>query len=299
MAATRLVSVVVPTYRDWPRLAQCLKALTEQSYPPERLEILVVNNAPEDTPPADLPMPANARMIDEPAKGSYAARNAAVRVAAGEILLFTDSDCAPDPGWCEGAVRFLEHNPQVARVGGDILLGAPQRRLGIADVYERAFAFPVARYVSRGWAPTANMGTWSHVFACVGPFDEDYFSGEDGAWGQRAAALGYAIGYCPDAVVVHPPRTLGGVVRKRRRITGARLLREIEAHGRAHMAMRFGPRALRRLLPPTAQVKALVRLREVPGRLKLGAYFFIWYLRIDTEIIRARILFFGAEAERR
>ena len=44
---------------------------------------------------------------DEAASGSYAARNAGLREAAGDILLFTDSDCRPADDWCAEMVAGM------------------------------------------------------------------------------------------------------------------------------------------------------------------------------------------------
>ncbi|QEC53356.1 glycosyltransferase [Anseongella ginsenosidimutans] len=40
------VSIITPVYNDWDRLAICLKALANQSYPAHLYEIIVVNNNP-------------------------------------------------------------------------------------------------------------------------------------------------------------------------------------------------------------------------------------------------------------
>ena len=41
-----LVTVIIPTYHDWPRLSACLDALKMQSYSASLIEIFVVNNDP-------------------------------------------------------------------------------------------------------------------------------------------------------------------------------------------------------------------------------------------------------------
>ena len=91
------ISVIIPVYRDWDDLRRCLAALTQQSWSESDFEILVVNN---DTQPApdDLVAP-NLRLLQEPQGHSYAARNAGVAAARGELLAFTDADCQPAPDW--------------------------------------------------------------------------------------------------------------------------------------------------------------------------------------------------------
>ena len=38
------VSVIVPTYHDWPRVAQLCEALKKQTLEPDRFEVVIVNN---------------------------------------------------------------------------------------------------------------------------------------------------------------------------------------------------------------------------------------------------------------
>lgn len=292
------VSVIVPTYRDWDRLALLMASLARQDVPEDAFEVIVVNNDPEAAPPAALRLPANARMLTEAKKGSYAARNAGLAVARGEIVLFTDSDCVADAGWVREGVAFLEARPGVGRFGGRIDV-APSPSPTVADVYEAAFAFPQEKYVAAGWAPTANMGTWARVLDAVGPFDDAHYSGGDKEWGLRAEAAGVAIGYADRAAVTHPPRTAGEILRKRRRIAGAMLNRDIAAKGRLRLIPGWIFKLLKRLLPPTRQIGQLARTPGFPVPLKVATYFFIWWMRLDIEIARGRILLFGAEPERR
>ena len=85
-----LISVVVPVFNDEARLAGCLDALAMQTWPASHREVIVVDNG--SVPPVALRAGA-ARVIVERRPGSYAARNAGVAAAAGEILAFTDADC--------------------------------------------------------------------------------------------------------------------------------------------------------------------------------------------------------------
>jgi len=94
------VSVIIPTYRDWNRLKLCVNALKNQTYPKNRFEAIVVNNDPADPCPY-CPLPDNFVLTTEGKPGSYAARNAGIKIAKGDILAFTDSDCIPYSDWIE------------------------------------------------------------------------------------------------------------------------------------------------------------------------------------------------------
>jgi glycosyltransferase involved in cell wall biosynthesis len=226
------VSVVIPTYRDWPKLHQCLEALAGQTYGSDGFEVIVVNNDPGDPCP-DGVIRGQVQLIVEQKKGSYAARNAGIRKSRGEILAFTDSDCIPQPDWIEQAIRFFEANPAVSRIGGAIELFFAEAKPTAAELHETVFAFPQERYVREGGAVTANMLAKRTVFESVGLFDDSLLSGGDTHWGKQAQASGYSIGYAADACVKHPARrTARELAVKLRRTMGGLFLIGQESHGR-------------------------------------------------------------------
>ena len=57
------VSVIIPTYNDWGPLRICLDALSVQTLPQDRFEIIIANNEDRFPPPPDFAMPQNAKMI--------------------------------------------------------------------------------------------------------------------------------------------------------------------------------------------------------------------------------------------
>jgi glycosyltransferase involved in cell wall biosynthesis len=217
------VTIIVPAYHDWNRLKVCVDALAKQTYPQDRYEVIIVNNDPLDTCPLDS-FPSNCKVINENTPGSYAARNAGLAIAVGEIYGFTDSDCIPDPGWIENAVSFLQKNPEIHRVGGKVKLFFRTDKLTPAEVYEMFFAFPQESYVNkRGMAVTANMFAFKSVFDSIGPFRDDLFSGGDYEWAQRAQKNGIRIGYDENVLVLHPARCdMKQIIRKTRRVAGGR-----------------------------------------------------------------------------
>ena len=98
------VSVVVPV-RDDPHVDALLASLDAQRDAPE-FEVLVAMDGSRRQPQVPAALPA--RLLRLPARGPYPARNAAVREAKGEVLLFTDSDCLCPPDWIATAARFFD-----------------------------------------------------------------------------------------------------------------------------------------------------------------------------------------------
>lgn len=89
-----LVSVIVPVYNAAPDLARCIESIRRQSWP--ALEILLVNDGSSDAsgPICEMYARVDSRIhiLTLPNGGVSAARNAAIRQAAGKYLQFVDSD---------------------------------------------------------------------------------------------------------------------------------------------------------------------------------------------------------------
>ncbi|MBK1441653.1 glycosyltransferase [Parapedobacter sp. ISTM3] len=212
------VSIIIPTYDDWDRLRICLNALSAQTYDKNHFEVIVVNNKPQDSGlsfSTDFPW---VKLITEHKPGSYAARNAGVRIAKGEILGFTDSDCVPDTSWIKEAVEFLKKEAHYDRVSGPIVIFTKDEASWI-EFYDIFFAFDQETCVSKGYAVTAHMFSKKKVFETVGLYDDSLQSGGDAAWGKLADQNGFKIGFCKTSIMRHPARdSLAELVKKERRV---------------------------------------------------------------------------------
>ncbi|QBI20689.1 glycosyltransferase [Egibacter rhizosphaerae] len=106
---TMTVSLVVPAYGDHDELPLTLASLAAQRYPPELLEIVVVDDGSD--PPLDVPafagdVPVRAvRQVNE-GFGAGKARSTGGFTATGEILLFVDADVVLDPHHVEAHARW-------------------------------------------------------------------------------------------------------------------------------------------------------------------------------------------------
>src|SRR6516162_8840309 len=96
------VSLVICT-RDRPQeLARCLASLADQTTSPT--EIIVVDNASRDKRSREAAIAAKATYVREDRPGLDYARNAGIRAANGEIVVFTDDDVRLHPRWLERIV---------------------------------------------------------------------------------------------------------------------------------------------------------------------------------------------------
>ncbi len=288
-----IVSVIIPVFNDAHGISACVNALLEQNYPRNLLDVIVVDNG--STPPITIDGRAAliARLVrcDDP--GAYAARNAGVRAARGNMLAFTDADCVPDPGWISAGVRALVDVGPSGLIGGAVAMLPPTKRNGIG-LYQYEVGFQQRENIEhKGFGATANLFCWREQFDTVGMFEQSLYSCADREWAWRASRHGITISYADQARVATLPRaTLGGAIRQARRVAAGR--RQLAARGLSWA----GPLAL---APHRGGIAALT---WIAGRNQLS-----WWerLRISAAAVAIRAatafenlrLGLGGHAERR
>jgi len=217
-SAIGLASVIVPHLDDYDNLDACLTLLQAQSFPRDRMEIIVADNGSSRGVDAVRSLVGSrGRVIDVGERGAGPARNAGVRASRGEAIAFIDSDCRPDERWLEEGLAELKF---ADFAGGrvDVLVQDP-RRMTAAEAFESVFAFHNERYVKDlNFTVTASMFVWRSVFDAVGGFVNGV--SEDKDWCSRARRQGFRLRFAPKSVVAHPARrTMPELKRKWRRVT--------------------------------------------------------------------------------
>lgn len=210
------VSVVVPAYNASTTLAACLDALRAQSVPAGRFEVIVVDDGSTDGTAA-LAERRGVRVLRQAHRGPAAARNAGIRQAAGEIVLFTDADCEPEPGWLAAMTAPLA-DPTVAGCKGAYRTRQRSRvaRFVQAEYEDRYARLAAAR--SLDFVDTYSAGYRASVLRQVGGFDESIPgpSVEDVDLSFRVAERGHRLVFAPDAIVYHRhPETVWRYARRK------------------------------------------------------------------------------------
>jgi len=221
------VSVIVPVYNDI-RLDACLRSLVTQA---RKLggagaELIVVDNGSDTDIAGICKRFVHVIYVRESKAGSYAARNAGLRAARGEIYAFTDADCIPDSEWLQTGLHSFD-DPDVQVLAGPIrTFPRPAARPNLVESFELSIRFPVRRYVEeRLFGPTANLWMRSTVIREAGPFDERLRSGGDVEWCKRAHGHGFPTRYCERLIVRHPADdNLRAVTRRARRHVGGHFM---------------------------------------------------------------------------
>lgn len=120
------VTVIIPIYNSEADLPNLLHGLQSQTYALPLTEYLLVDNGSNDRTLQILQSFAaatslNAKILSETQiQSSYAARNTGIQAAMGEILVFTDADCQPQPNWLAQIVQPFA-DPTVGIVAGEIV----------------------------------------------------------------------------------------------------------------------------------------------------------------------------------
>jgi GT2 family glycosyltransferase len=201
-------SVVVATFERPHQLRALLHALAAQTLPPNRYEVIVVNDGGA-TLLAPLLDPfhtqINLRLIEQTHAGPGAARNRGITAARGQWIAFTDDDCAPVPQWLETIQRTLLEHPD-AMVGGSVcnaltsnVYSAASQRIG--DI---VYAFYNAQPANARFFSSNNMAASAALLRGLGGFDERFsIASEDRDLCERWRAAGLRLVYTPAAVVLH------------------------------------------------------------------------------------------------
>lgn len=199
-------SIVIPTYSRPDQLGTCLQALSGLAYPPDRLEVLVVDDGgevPLDAVVTPFRSDLALTLIRQPNAGPAAARNTGAARARGEFLAFTDDDCLPDPDWLMDLAQILSRAPE-SMVGGTTLNAASSlysatSQLILEVVYRHYNANPLrARFVASN-----NMALSARGFREIGGFDPGFRTAEDRDLCDRWLHRGSRIIFTPTAKVRH------------------------------------------------------------------------------------------------
>jgi succinoglycan biosynthesis protein ExoA len=236
--ATPFISVVVPVRNEEAFIGATLEQLFGQSYAPDSFEVLVADggstDATRDVVAAFRQRHPNLTLVHNPKVWSSAGRNAAVRVARGEIVLLVDGHCE-----IEGLRYLAEIDAAFARSGADCV-GRPQP-LDVTGAGRLQRAIALARSSRLGHHPASHIYSDSEgfvppqsvavayrraVFERVGLFDEDFDACEDVEFNHRVARAGLRCFFTPRVRLRYFPRSS---------LTG--LFRQMVRYGRGRMRL--------------------------------------------------------------
>lgn len=196
------VSVIVPCYNEGGTIQLLLQALSAQSYPASRMEVVIADAMSEDETRAEIEQFANQhpdlriRIVDNPKRTIPAGVNVAAQAAEGLYLVRMDAHSIPDREYIALSVKLLQEGI-ADNVGGvweieagentciaKAIAAAASHPLGAGDALYR-----IAKKAA--YVDTVPFGAFTKKkFDEVGHFDESLLSNEDYEFNARIRLSG-------------------------------------------------------------------------------------------------------------
>ncbi|MBC8278519.1 MAG: glycosyltransferase [FCB group bacterium] len=195
-------TVVIPVYNAEKTVGRTLDALLAQKGA-EHLEIIAVNDGSTDKTPQILRQ-YPVRVLHQQNSGPASARNHGFREALGDIILFTDSDCIPQPGWLEHMTAPFA-DPEISGVKGIYITRQKSlvARFVQLEFEERYRMLEKLQYID--FVDSYSAAFRKTALDHAGGFDESFpkADNEDVDLSFKLAADGFKMVYAPKAIVEH------------------------------------------------------------------------------------------------
>lgn len=200
-------SIVIPAYNSRDTIAKCLNALTAQETDLP-YEIIVVESSGDGAGEIVREQFPGVQLIQSATRlFAGAARDLGAESAAGELLLFIDSDCVAGRRWL--MKMWQAHQDWgCSAVSGSIENANPETLVSVAGyINEHSDYFPYGkpRYVD--YSPSGNVSYKIEVFRKYGGFDRHAQLYEDLMFGRTLSRAGEKLLYDPDIPVAHFQRS--------------------------------------------------------------------------------------------
>ena len=197
------VSVILPVRNEERFIALTLGAILNQTYPAERIEILIADGLSDDHTVDVIraqPGAERVQIISNPRRIQAAGLNKAIQSAKGDYIIRVDGHTIIAPDYVEQCIAALQASG-AQNVGG-AMDPAGMTRVGkaIAAAGKSAFAVPSAFHISQQaqYTDTVYLGAWPRsVFEQVGSYNEHVGVNEDYELNYRIRKAGGKIYFSP------------------------------------------------------------------------------------------------------
>ena len=246
------VSVIIPARNEERYIGNCLAALAAQSYPPDRMEVLIADGLSSDRTREIVrefvTRDPRVRMLDNPSGRTPTALNTALEAARGSVICRMDAHAVAEPDYVAQCVSVLQETAawcvggRMEKVGGSpmaaAIAAATTSRFGVGDS-----SFHYATHSQA--VESVYLGCWPRaVFDTVGFFNQELVRNQDDELSYRIREAGGTIWFDPRIHVrYHGRDTLGGLFRQYREY-GFWKVRVFRAHPKAVRWRHLVPAAL-------------------------------------------------------
>jgi len=229
------VSIVIAARNEEKNIKQCLEKCIAQEYPLNKYEIIVINDRSEDKTKQIIKEfvkeSNNVHLInieELPAEYSNSGKKHALKQgiekAKGDIILLTDADCQPEPGWIKVIIKYFEKDV------GVVVGHSPIKEKGFINrlvQLDNLSIFAVGAGGIGGGYPILSAGRnfayRRQVFYEIGGFEQikDFSSGDDDLILMLVREnTNWKISFASDPqsfVYTYPPNNLKTAIKQRMR----------------------------------------------------------------------------------
>lgn len=219
------VAVIVPCYNEASTIAGTCESLLALDYPPDKLEIILVDDGSTDATPETMARFATHPQITVIRKengGKHTALNAGLAITKAELVGCLDADSFVEPDALKEVV-FTFDRPEVGASTAAMSVFRPKNILEHMQSAEYLFGITLRHAIASVNGLYVTPGPFSFyrhsVIQQVGEFREGHKT-EDMEMALRIQQAGFAIENAPRArVYTKAPRTLSALLKQRTRWT--------------------------------------------------------------------------------
>jgi len=202
------VSVIMPVHNEAGFIERSLKAVLEQNYPKQRMEVIIADGMSTDKTRALIEQLKEKTevpiiVVDNIKQIAPSGLNCALEKARGEIIIRVDGHCEIDKDYIANCVRHLQ-SQQAVGVGGPIeTIGETFLANVIAIAMSSSFgvggsAFRTIKNRQMYVDTVAFPGYTRQIIREAGDFNEELIRNQDDEYNFRIRKLGGKIMLCPD-----------------------------------------------------------------------------------------------------
>lgn len=212
------ISIIVVNYNGKRHLRECFNSLQNQSYPRDRFEVILVDNASTDGSVEYIrkSFPWIRILQLDKNYGFCKPNNEGVKVARGEYVVLLNNDTVVAKEWlselvkgvladdkvicCASKILYYDTRDMIQAAGGKITIIGGGFYRGYGDKDSPKYD----KFEYTGFGCGAGVLVKRDFFQDIGGFDEDYFAScEEHDLGWKSWLYGYKVLYVPTAVMYH------------------------------------------------------------------------------------------------
>ena len=206
------ISVVIPTKNRAALLVETIERIQSQTVPREQYEVIVIDNDSGDDTRIILEQRAktypNLKSGFQEKPGAAATRNAGLRLATSDLILFIDDDVRAEPGLIQAHLDWQRKNPKTAVIGAVSMPWGDTPDPFLRYLRDHRILNPYTPSkgpIDFSYYHTCNVSTPTATLLNVGGFNETFkiYGMEDIELGYRLEKAGCRMKFAQDAQAIH------------------------------------------------------------------------------------------------